>query len=204
MHAVDFEKTSLAGALTTALRFSLLMLLVCGLLYSTSVTLLGGLLFPARASGSLIQRDGQVIGSVLVAQPFNSARYFHSRPSAVNHDPTATGGSNLAPSNPALRERVTADSIRIQRLDGVSAHAIPVDLLAASGSGIDPHISPAAAALQAARVARARNLDIETVRQLIARHTEAPQWGLFGQPRVNVLRLNLALDAGAETDTRHD
>jgi K+-transporting ATPase ATPase C chain len=154
----------------------------------------GGLLFPRQAEGSLIERDGKAIGSVLVGQPFSGGNYFHGRPSAANYDPRATGGSNLAPDNPALRERVAADSARIQQLEGVKPAQIPVDLLAASGAGLDPHISPQAAELQIARIATARGLHKQQIAELVASHTEGPQLGLFGQPRVNVLMLNLALD----------
>jgi len=188
--ALKFEKTGIL----TGLRFSLVMLGLCGIAYSGATTAVGGLLFPAQATGSLIERDGKAIGSALIGQPFTGASYFHGRPSAANYDPTATGGSNLAPSNPELRERVAADSASIQQLEGVAAAQIPVDLLAASGAGLDPHISPAAARLQIARVAKARGLSEAQLAELVASHTEGKQLGLFGQPRVNVLLLNLALD----------
>lgn len=186
---------SMPSQLLTALRASLVFLVLCGLIYTGVATFLGGLLFPHQATGSMIERDGQTIGSSLVGQPFESARYFYGRPSAANYDPTATGGSNLAPSNPELRERARGDSERIQAKEGANSDAVPVDLVAASGAGLDPHISPAAAELQAPRVAAARSLPVETVREAIKQHTQGPQWGLFGQPRVNVLELNLALDA---------
>ncbi|WP_288129221.1 potassium-transporting ATPase subunit KdpC [Microbulbifer sp.] len=188
---LDFEKTSLL----TSLRFSLVMLGLCGIAYSGATTAVGGLLFPEQAKGSLIERDGRVVGSVLIGQPFAGTNYFHSRPSAVAYDPTGTGGSNLGPANPELRERVAADSASIQQREGVKAEQIPVDLLAASGAGLDPHISPAAAKLQMARVAKARGLSETQVAELVASHTEGKQLGVFGQPRVNVLLLNLALDA---------
>lgn len=188
-------RESILQALLTGLRFSVLMLVLCGVIYSGAVTLLAEQLFPSQSGGSLVQQHGNTVGSELIAQPFPSARYFHGRPSAAKHDPMATTGSNLAPSNPALRERVAADSARIQARENVESKAIPVDLLAASGGGLDPHISPASAHLQAARVAQARQWNLEKINALIDRHTEGPQWGLFGQPRVNVLLLNLALDA---------
>lgn len=131
----------------------------------------------------------------MVGQPFESPQYFYGRPSAADYDPTATGGSNMAPSNPELRDRAVSDSSRIQAKEGVAANAIPVDLIAASGAGLDPHISPEAAELQALRVAVARGLPVETVLETIKQHREGPQWGVFGKPRVNVLELNLALDA---------
>lgn len=195
----------LASQLLMALRATAVFLVLCGLLYTGVATFLGGVLFPHQATGSLIERDGQSLGSSLVGQPFESARYFYGRPSAAAYDPTATGGSNLAPSNPALRERVLEDSKRIQAKEGVNADVVPVDLVAASGAGLDPHISPAAAELQVSRVAAARNLPVEAVREAIQQHTQGPQWGLFGQPRVNVLELNLALDAlqqATDTDER--
>lgn len=187
---LHFEKTGLL----TGLRFSLVMLGLCGIAYSGATTAVGGLLFPEQAKGSLIERDGEAVGSTLVGQPFIAANYFHGRPSAAGYDPTATGGSNLAPSNPELRARLSADSEKIQQREDVKAEQIPVDLLAASGAGLDPHISPAAAELQVARVARARGLSEARVAGLVASHTEGKQLGLFGQPRVNVLLLNLALD----------
>lgn len=178
-----------------ALRFSLVALVCCGALYSGGVTLLNQLLFPAQSNGSLIKAtDGKVLGSVLVAQPFSAERYFHGRPSAVNSDPMNTAGSNLAPSNPALRERVAAESSRLAALYQVNPDSLPLDLLASSGSGVDPHISPAAAQLQVERVAKARGCATATVTALVAQQTQAPQWGVLGEPRVPVLPLNLALD----------
>jgi len=198
----DFSRTvPMTQQLIVALRAGVTLLVLCGLIYTGSVTLLGGMLFPKQATGSLIQHEGRLLGSTLVAQPFVSPGYFYSRPSAAGYDPTITGGSNLAPGNPALRERVEAESVRIQALEGVSASAIPVDLLAASGGGLDPHITPESAQLQGARVAAARGVSIGQVLELIDQQTEGPQWGLFGQPRVNVLSLNLALDA-LESSTR--
>ncbi|MBO8085168.1 MAG: potassium-transporting ATPase subunit KdpC [Marichromatium sp.] len=193
--ANDYIRTpSIPSQLLTALRATVVFLVLCGLIYTGVATFLGGLLFPHQASGSLIERDGQTIGSSLVGQPFESAKYFYGRPSAADYDPTATGGSNLAPSNPELRERAHGDSKRIQAMEGVSADRVPVDLLAASGAGLDPDISPAAARLQAPRIAAARGLPEQTVLAAIERQIQGPQWGVFGQSRVNVLLLNLALD----------
>lgn len=178
-----------------ALRFSLVALVCCGALYAGGVTLLNQLLFPAQSNGSLITAaDGKVLGSYLVAQPFSAERYFHGRPSAVNTDPMNTAGSNLAPSNPVLRERVAAESARLADLYQVDANTLPLDLLASSGSGIDPHISPTAAQLQVERVAKARGCATAIVTALVAQQTQAPQWGVLGEPRVAVLPLNLALD----------
>ena len=176
------------------LRFSLVMLIICGLVYSGSITLLGSLLFPHQADASLIKIDGKIYGSALVAQTFTEARYFQGRPSAVGNDPMATEGSNLAPSNPALRDRAQADSLAIQAKENIKPEQIPVDLISASGSGIDPHISPAAAAIQIPRIANARGISESALADLVSKHTEHPQWQLFGQARVNVLLLNLDLD----------
>lgn len=176
------------------LRFCLLMLVLCGILYSASITKLGELLFPYQAHGSLLEHEDETRGSVLIAQNFSGDAYFHGRPSAANNDPMATAGSNLAPSNPALRERALADSTAIQTREQITATQIPVDLISASGSGVDPHISPAAAQLQIARVAKARAISETQIAELIAQNTEQKQWGIFGQLRVNVLLLNLGLD----------
>jgi K+-transporting ATPase ATPase C chain len=190
--------TSKVQHLVTGFRASLALLFVCGVVYTGTVTQLGSALFPEQAKGSLIQLDNVVIGSEFIAQPFVDNKYFYSRPSAADYDPMATGGSNLAPSNPELRQRVMAASLEIQAREAVGAIDIPVDLLAASGAGLDPHISPAAAKLQVARVAQARQLTQAQVSSLVAQFIEPPQWGIFGQARVNVLRLNLALDQFAK------
>lgn len=183
------------GGAWPALAGSLLFVAVCGLVYPALATLLGGLLFPHQANGSLIERDGKVVGSSLVAQPFAEARYFQPRPSAASFDPKALSGSNLASSNPALRERIAKDSAAVSAREGIAATAIPSDLVTASGSGIDPHLSPAGAQVQIARVARARDLPVEEVAALVHAHTQRRTFGVFGEPRVNVLELNLALDA---------
>lgn len=179
--------------LFTGLRFALMMLLLCGA-YSVLTTLLGQTLFPWQASGSLIEQPGRVIGSARIGQHFVDNGYFHGRPSAAAYAPVATSGSNLAPDNPALRRRVAGDAERISMLEGVAINQIPVDLLAASGSGLDPHISPAAARLQIPRIARIRRLDETTVAELVNGQIEGKQLGLLGSPRVNVLLLNLNLD----------
>lgn len=177
-----------------AIRAAIVLVLLCGGFYPLAVTTVGGLAFPYQATGSLVIVEGTAIGSKLVGQTFSAPKYFHGRPSAADYDPFSVGGSNLAASNPELVERVQQKSAAISMRDGVSFDQIPVDLLAASGSGIDPHISPAAAEIQATRIAAARGLPIETVLQMIADSTEAPSMGIFGQPRVNVLMINLALD----------
>ena len=178
-----------------ALRFAALSVALLGLALPLAMAQLNTLMFPHQARGSLIERGGQVVGSTLVGQSFTGERYFHGRPSAAGYDPRAAAGSNLAPSNPALRERAQADSARIAAANNVAPWDIPVDLIAASGGGLDPHISPAAAALQVPRIARARSLPEDRIAALVAAHTAGPTLGIFGQPRVNVLELNLALDA---------
>ncbi len=178
-----------------AMRFSLLSIVAAGLLFPAGAALISGALFPHQAQGSLIEVDGRVVGSALVAQPFAADKYFRPRPSAANYDPRALAGSNWAPSNPALQERIKASSAAIAAAEGVAATSIPSDLVTASGSGIDPHISVEAAALQIARVARARGVDAARVQALIDAHTLGKTWGVLGQARVNVLQLNLALDA---------
>ncbi|WIX32814.1 potassium-transporting ATPase subunit KdpC [Salinicola sp. JS01] len=176
----------------SALRFTFAMALLLGLLYPLAVVGLGQWLFPHQANASLLaDPEGRVLGSTLVGQAFTGERYFQGRPSAVDYAADTLGGSNLAPSNPALRQRVEADAKRITARDGVAPGRIPGDLLTASGSGVDPHISPQAAAIQIARVARARGLREADVRALVARYSDS---GGFGQPRVAVLPLNLALD----------
>ena len=169
-------------------------LLGFGLLYSLAGAGLGSLLFPHQAGGSLIERDGQVIGSSLVAQPFADDRYFQSRPSAAKYDVMALAGSNQARTNPDLRARIDEARAAVVAREGVAPADVPADLVTQSGGGIDPHLSPAAIQLQVARVARARGLPASEVQRLVAEHTEAPQFGLLGAPRINVLELNLALD----------
>jgi K+-transporting ATPase ATPase C chain len=177
-----------------ALRGALVLMVLCGGLYPLLTVSVGAILFPHQSTGSLIERDSKVVGSALVGQPFSAPGYFQGRPSAVGYDPFGVGGSNWAPSNPDLRERAAAGSKAIADANGVAPTAIPVDLVAASGSGIDPHISPEAAEIQIDRVAAARELPRTTVATLVAQHVEQPVLGVLGQPRVNVLRLNLALD----------
>lgn len=185
------------GGLGVAARFAVLAVLAFGLLLPTVAVLLGQALFPSQARGSLLERDGKVVGSSLLAQPFVDDGYFRPRPSAAGYDPRAMSGSNLAPGNPALRERIAAESAAVSAREHVRASQIPVDLVTASGSGMDPHISPAAAALQVPRVAKARGMDAARVRALVAANTRMPVAGVLGQPRVNVLQLNLALDAAS-------
>ena len=178
-----------------------LVLLAClsaltGLLYPAAVTGAAQALFPWQAQGSLLERGGQAVGSALIGQPFSDPRNFWSRPSATAPMPyngSASGGSNQGPLNPALTEAVQARVQALREADPGNTAPVPVDLVTASASGLDPHISPAAARYQAARVARLRGLPEATVQTLIEKNTEAPLWGLLGEPRVNVLALNLAL-----------
>lgn len=178
-----------------------LVLLAClsaltGLLYPAAVTGAAQALFPWQAQGSLLEQGGQAVGSALIGQPFSDPRNFWSRPSATAPMPyngAASGGSNLGPLNPALAEAVQARVQALREADPGNTAPVPVDLVTASASGLDPHISPAAARYQAARVARLRGLPEATVQTLIHKNTEAPLWGLLGEPRVNVLALNLAL-----------
>jgi K+-transporting ATPase ATPase C chain len=181
--------------LRAAIGLALVALLVFGFGYSLVATGLGQLMFPKAAGGSLIERDGAIVGSSLVAQSFAGDRYFQSRPSAAGYDPMALAGSNQARTNPDMRARVQDARIAVAKREGVTVDAVPGDLVTQSGGGIDPHISPSAAGIQVARVARARGMEAGTVAELVARHTRSPQLGLLGQPRVNVLELNLALDA---------
>lgn len=183
------------------LRIAILMTLVTtllfGIAYPLAVTGLGQLIFPTQANGSMILHNGQVIGSHLIGQPFSSDKYFHSRPSAAGngYDPVAPGGgaSNLGPTNRQLVDRVQSD---VQRLRSENPSApIPVDLVTTSGSGLDPDISPAAAAFQIPRVAKARGMSEADLRALVSKHTAGRQLGVLGEPRVNAVELNLDLDA---------
>ncbi len=167
-----------------------------GLVYPLFVTAIAQVVFPAQATGSLVSRNGRPVGSALVGQSFTHPGYFHGRPSAtapVPYNAAASGGSNLGPLNPALAEAVQARIADLRR-DGVTEKRIPADLVTASGSGLDPHISPAAAEAQVSRVARARGMPHDVVRAIVAQHTQGRQLGILGEPRVNVLLLNLALD----------
>ncbi|HRD34483.1 MAG TPA: potassium-transporting ATPase subunit KdpC [Rhodocyclaceae bacterium] len=183
------------GLLRASLGLAGIALLLFGLGYSLIATGIGRALFPQAATGSVIERHGQVVGSALVAQPFASDRYFQPRPSAASYDPMALAGSNQARANFDLRKRVDETRAAVAAREGVDPAAVPGDLVTQSGGGIDPHINPEAVRIQIARVAKARNLSPERIESLLAQHVEGKQLGLFGQPRVNVLQLNLALDA---------
>jgi K+-transporting ATPase ATPase C chain len=192
--------------LRTSLVILLLMTLLTGIAYPLAMTGLAHLLLPDQAKGSLLTRDGKVVGSSLIGQNFTSDRYFHGRPSATTdtdpadasktvpapYNAASSGGSNLAPTSKALVDRVMAD---VAKLGGSPSAPVPADLVTTSASGLDPDISPASASLQIARVAKVRGLPEIEVQRLVAQHTEGRMFGVLGEARVNVLQLNLALDA---------
>ena len=184
--------------LRTALVAFLVLTVVTGVLYPAVVTLVGRLAFASQVDGSVIERDGHAVGSRLLGQPFSAPKYFWSRPSATGPMPyngAVSSGSNQGPSNPALAAAVTARIEALRAADPGNNRPVPVDLVTASGSGLDPHISVAAAEYQIERVARARGLDPAAVAALVREHTEDRTLGVLGEPRVNVLELNLALDS---------
>ena len=187
----------MTALLRPALSVFVLLTVVTGLVYPLAVTGIARLAFPTAAGGSLIVHDGQPVGSALIGQSFSSPDYFWGRPSATVSRPynaLASGGSNQGPLNPALMEAVRGRIRTLKAANHGNAEPIPLDLVTASASGLDPHISPAAAQYQVERVARARQLQPEAIQALVVESTEGRQWGVFGEPRVNVLRLNLALD----------
>lgn len=179
---------------------TLLLCLITGFVYPGVVTALAQILFPRQANGSLVRVNGRVVGSALIGQRFTQPYYFHSRPSAAGngYDAAASSGRNKGPTDRKLADTLIAQAVdSAVALDGVERGRVPADLVTASGSGLDPHISPASARLQVPRVARARNVDEGVVGALVARHIEGRQFGFFGEPRVNVLLLNIALDSVA-------
>jgi K+-transporting ATPase ATPase C chain len=184
--------------LRPALVSFIVLTLITGVAYPFAVTGVAQVMFPHEANGSLIVKDGKAIGSELIGQPFSDPKYFWGRPSATSPMPNngnASGGSNLGPLNPALMDAVKGRIDALRAADPDNSAAVPVDLVTASGSGLDPHISPAAAEYQINRVAKVRKLDAKAVRDVVAKNTEGRQFGILGEPRVNVLQLNLALDA---------
>ncbi len=187
--------------LRPALTLFILLSLITGLAYPLAVTGIARAAFPAQANGSLIMRDGRPVGSALIGQAFSDPKHFWGRPSATSPMPynaANSGGSNQGPMNPALSEAVRSRIAALRAADPGNTAPVPVDLVTASASGLDPHISRAAADYQVARVARARGLTRATVQALVERHTEQPLLGFLGEPRVQVLRLNLDLDAIAD------
>ena len=180
--------------LRPALTLFILISLVTGLFYPLAVTSLAQRLFPQEAAGSILSRDGKEVGSSLIGQNFTGPKYFWGRPSATTPMPynaAASGGSNQGPLNPALTDSIKTRIAALRAADPSNTAAVPVDLVTASASGLDPHISPAAAIYQAARVAKVRGMPLQTVLTTITKHTEQPLWGIIGEARVHVLQLNL-------------
>jgi potassium-transporting ATPase KdpC subunit len=185
--------------LLIAFWFTLVTTVMFGILYPLAITGLARVLFPERANGQLIERNGEIVGSRIIGQAFSGPGYFHSRPSSAGtgYDATSSSGSNLAPTNKILIERVKADVQKLQAENPTVA--VPVDLVTGSGSGLDPEISPAAAEFQVPRVSRSRGMTQEDVRTLVKKHTTGRDFGFLGEPRVNVLELNLDLDTTLHT-----
>lgn len=181
--------------LLIAVKATIVLTVLTGVLYPLLVTGLAKVFFPRQAEGSLIEANGKPIGSELIGQKFTRPEYFHGRPDG--YDGLSSGGSNLGPTNQKLIDRVKGDAAKFRAENPTFTGPIPADIVTASASGLDPHISPAAADAQAARVATARGVPVDAVRQQIAKYTEARDLGLFGEPRVNVLKLNLGLDSAA-------
>ena len=182
----------------TALKATLVLTVLTGVIYPLLVTGLAKTLFPAKAAGSMIQANGRTVGSELIGQRFTKPGYFHGRPSAAGndgYDGLSSGGSNLGPTSQKLADRVSGDVKKFREENPAVTGQVPGDAVTASASGLDPHVSPEAAAAQVARVAVARGMTEEAVRRLVAEHTEDRQVGVLGEARVNVLKLNLALDA---------
>jgi K+-transporting ATPase ATPase C chain len=185
----------------TAAVLLLVFTALTGLFYPAAITAIANAVFPSQSRGSIIEEDGRVIGSRLIAQPFDDPRYFWGRPSTTGGFPNnaaASSGSNQGPLNPALHDAVAARIAALRAVDPGNQAPIPIDLVTASGSGLDPHISPAAAYFQVARVARNRGASVDEVRALVDRHIEGRTFGVLGERRVNVLELNLALDRASQ------
>jgi len=190
-----------------AIRQKLVWIVVCGVVYPVAMTAVAQLAFPDKANGSLVRRDGKLVGSELLAQPFTGERYFWPRPSAATYGTGPSGiagssGSNFGPTSAQLQTNVRSNAKALRDASKLPANApVPADLVYASASGLDPHISPEAALFQVSRVAAARGMPEEKVRALVEQHTEPPQWGFLGEARVNVLLLNLALDEAGPKKT---
>jgi K+-transporting ATPase ATPase C chain len=196
--SLEAKEIPMLAHLRAATLMLLLLTALTGLVYPVAVTGIAQLLFPRQANGSLIVKDGKPVGSALIGQPFDDPKYFWGRPSAtspVPYNAGASSGSNLGPTNPVLLKAVADRAGALKKADPGNPAPVPVDLVTASGSGLDPHITTAAALYQVSRVARARGTDEASVRLLVERHIEGREFGLLGEPRVNVLQLNLALDA---------
>jgi len=187
----------MGAQLRAAIVMLVLLSVLTGLVYPAIVTAIAQVAFPHQANGSLIVKDGKVVGSTLIGQPFDDPKYFWGRPSATSpyqYNAGSSSGSNVGPTNPALTKAVQERVDTLRAADPGNTAPVPVDLVTTSGSGLDPHISPAAALYQVSRVAKARKLDEAAVRRLVEQNTEGRQFGFLGEPRVNVLALNLALD----------
>jgi K+-transporting ATPase ATPase C chain len=183
--------------LKPAILITIVFTVLTGICYPLAVTGIAQLVFPHQANGSLVMANGKDVGSSLIGQNFSKPEYFHPRPSAAGdkgYDPTSSSPSNLGPTNPALGDRLKKDVAAFHKDNPDYTGPIPADAVTASGSGLDPHISPANAMVQSARVAKARNIAPDRLADLVAAHTQGRQFGFFGEPRVNVLELNLALD----------
>jgi K+-transporting ATPase ATPase C chain len=185
-------------ALMQAIKMTIVLTILLGIIYPLAITGIANVIFPHQAQGSLIERDGKVIGSELIGQNFSSPAYFHGRPSAAGdkgYDASNSSGSNLGPTNKTFISTVQQRlKDTLEANPGVDAHQVPIDMVTASGSGLDPEISPAAAEIQVARVAKARGIGEDDVRLLVRQNTRGRQFGVLGEPGVNVLTLNLALD----------
>ncbi len=188
-----------------AIKATIVLTILTGVIYPVLVWGLAKAVFPRQSEGSLVSRNGKVMGSELIGQRFTKPEYFHGRPSAAGndgYDGLSSGGSNYGPTNQKLVDRVRGDVQKFRAENPTFSGPIPADIVTASASGLDPEISPEAAYAQAARVASARNISVESVRALIAAHTQGRDWGMFGEPRVNVLALNLALTAETSSPAR--
>ena len=190
---------NLSKQIYPAVALTIVLTVLAGIIYPFVMTGLSDLLFKEKARGSLIERDGKVIGSRLIGQPFKGAGYFHSRPSAAGsgYDAAASGGTNLGPTSKLLFEEQVRERSKQLHTENPNVE-IPIDLITSSGSGLDPHISPATAEFQIPRVARERRMGEEEVRRLVRKNTEERQFGVLGEPRINVLELNLALDEASK------